>query len=793
MRRIALASVVAAVCSLSGTTPADEADGAYFSQRLGGEGVSPQRIAVAPDGAVYVAGETTAFDLPGTVERPQGTGSHVFVSAFSRSGDALWTTYLPPPDFNSDPVQGLTVGADGGIWVVADVRGLTATATPPGADPRYLMTVAKLSPDGSVASVLGFGGTSPDTPYALAAADDGDVVVAGVTASPDFPVVGAASSPHSGNKIDGFVVRVCGDGSGLAWSTCLGGPAYEGATAVALDAMGDVLVALHGRDTSDDNQWDTFPWNPVASLDLVRLRGDGAYAGRGPLPHADEGGVLALLPSPEGSVLAGGTAIYGDGGRDYGARRGFVATIAPDGTPSATVWREDGTTVAQIARTASGEIVVTLERPVYYLQGAQSVVVLLPALEFGRTLLAEDEARSIACTAVAADGTLCVAGRGLALAYGPGSAPPGARDAFVATMPVSGAAPARDLRALRPRERSVDLAWQGGDAVLRYEVERLVGEEDDAHYELAASAPASARGARIHGLRPGTTSTMRVVSVFASGARSASAPLRVSTRPTALANATAEPVDGSRIRVRWSNAPRAPDADFEIERQLGDAPFRRIPWSPYWSWFDEHARDEFFDALPPLDRLRVRYRVRAVTTDPRVRSAWTYTPAVETLRSNLVVRQVRGSVTHFKGDLLRIRIEGSYATPGESGGAAGFDPKMDEISIIAGDADRPLVARVRPQSYESFRKLDDDWYRVIRDTNNNDCPTDYGQFADYYWFIDFHPARGRFEILAYACTPLEFRPSSDRIVLGLAYGDRAGGELKTWRRLPGPGTHLELR
>jgi uncharacterized protein (TIGR03437 family) len=95
------------------------------------------------------------------------------------------------------------------------------------------------------------GGSGQD--YAAAVASDaaGNTYVAGLTYSPDFPVTaGAFQTKLAGNgslanpnaiASDAFVAKFAPDGT-LLWSTFLGGSADDFATAVGVDAAGNVLV-----------------------------------------------------------------------------------------------------------------------------------------------------------------------------------------------------------------------------------------------------------------------------------------------------------------------------------------------------------------------------------------------------------------------------------------------------------------------------------------------------------------------------------------------------------------------
>jgi uncharacterized protein (TIGR03437 family) len=97
--------------------------------------------------------------------------------------------------------------------------------------------------------------------YATSVASDaqGNVYVAGLTYSPDFPVTAGAFQTTFGGTSDAFIAKVGPDGK-LLWSTYLGGILDDWATGVALDSAGNVLVTGYTRSAN-------FPLaNPIRSV-----------------------------------------------------------------------------------------------------------------------------------------------------------------------------------------------------------------------------------------------------------------------------------------------------------------------------------------------------------------------------------------------------------------------------------------------------------------------------------------------------------------------------------------------
>ncbi|MBN2205927.1 MAG: SBBP repeat-containing protein [Candidatus Aminicenantes bacterium] len=102
--------------------------------------------------------------------------------------------------------------------------------------------VAKVSPDGrSLLSSTYLGGSSDDRVDALAVDASGSAILAGRTDSRNFPVKNAFQKTNGGDG-DGFITVMTPAGNALAYSSYMGGPAYDWARDVAVDADGACYV-----------------------------------------------------------------------------------------------------------------------------------------------------------------------------------------------------------------------------------------------------------------------------------------------------------------------------------------------------------------------------------------------------------------------------------------------------------------------------------------------------------------------------------------------------------------------
>ena len=85
------------------------------------------------------------------------------------------------------------------------------------------------------------GGKQDDRGYAIAVDGSGDAYVAGLTDSANFPTKNPLQAHNSGDY-DVFVTKLNAAGTGLLYSTFLGGTAAEWAKGIAVNSAGDAYV-----------------------------------------------------------------------------------------------------------------------------------------------------------------------------------------------------------------------------------------------------------------------------------------------------------------------------------------------------------------------------------------------------------------------------------------------------------------------------------------------------------------------------------------------------------------------
>ena len=232
-----------------------------YSTFLGGSNIDDGNgIAVDAAGNAYISGYTTSFNFPVLAPfQPSCVPfagsptlcSNAFVTQIDPSGSALvFSTYLGGSC--GDHAQGVALDSTGDVYVAgytcsSDFPTANAfqgsnksTATPPF---TAFITQFSLGGAGLVYSTY-LGGSGNDGAYDIAVDSLGEAFVAGFTNSTDFPVSNALQATSGGAVSNSFVSGFQAGGSGLIYSTYLGGGAGTNTEAfgIAVDGQGDAWV-----------------------------------------------------------------------------------------------------------------------------------------------------------------------------------------------------------------------------------------------------------------------------------------------------------------------------------------------------------------------------------------------------------------------------------------------------------------------------------------------------------------------------------------------------------------------
>jgi hypothetical protein len=241
-----------------------------YSTYLGGSGDDGgSGIAVDGAGNIYVVGYTFSTNFPtsaGAIQTTRhGQSSDAFVTKLNSASGLVYSTYLggndPDPIFG-EVATGIAVDAQGDAYVTGYTFSTTFPTTPGALQTSFGGVkdafVAELNPDGSALLYSTYlGGTGNDGGGGIAVDESGNAYVTGSTNSAAFPTTPGARQTVFGGVNDAFVTALNSTGSGLVYSTYLGGAGNDGGAGIAVDGAANTYIT--GFTSSTD-----FPATPGA-------------------------------------------------------------------------------------------------------------------------------------------------------------------------------------------------------------------------------------------------------------------------------------------------------------------------------------------------------------------------------------------------------------------------------------------------------------------------------------------------------------------------------------------------
>jgi hypothetical protein len=303
-------------------------------------------------GDVFVTGETSSTDFPGTVggAQPTNAGGDAFVSRLNSALTSLMqSTYLGGTGI--DTAYGIALHpASGDVYIAGTTRSADFPGVIGGAQPTFGGELT----DGFLARLSGtlttrlqttfLGGNGREEIYAIAIhPSSGEIYVAGNTSTGDeFPGIGGGASSIYRGEVDGFVSRFNPALTTVPQSSYMGGTAFDGIQTLAIRAgNGDVYVA-----------------GTTSSVSLPALSGGAQTTKSGPATAGD----VFLSRFTAGLDIAKCLDVDGDGAINattdglmlVRAMLGMTGTSVTSGAVTGSSPRNNWTSIRQHLNTACG-------------------------------------------------------------------------------------------------------------------------------------------------------------------------------------------------------------------------------------------------------------------------------------------------------------------------------------------------------------------------------------------------------------------------------------------------------
>jgi Beta-propeller repeat len=222
-------------------------------------------IKVRPDGTAYITGASSSADFPQVHAIQTGLAPNagclflglpdypdscldVTLTVISPNGDQiLYSTLWGGP--GDDVPQAIAIDPSGAAYILGSTSSPGFPLVNPfqsqlkgGAD----LFVMKIRPDGTppvYATLLG--GNGNDDPREVRVDAEGNAYVFTQTASTDLPVknANAVQPTYGGGPDDWYLAKINPRGTGLDYATYFGGPGFESAQTMGVDALGNVAMS----------------------------------------------------------------------------------------------------------------------------------------------------------------------------------------------------------------------------------------------------------------------------------------------------------------------------------------------------------------------------------------------------------------------------------------------------------------------------------------------------------------------------------------------------------------------
>ncbi len=303
--------------------------GLVYSSFLGGTGGEcGYGIALGASGIAYITGYTTTGNFPVKNSQAFPTGDNdVFVSKFdinqTGNNSLVYSTRIGGGQFSLCHGKSIAVNSNGNVFITGTVFNNSSPMLYPTSPGAYnnvfnggidgtMVFVTKLSTTMPVSiSYSTFIGPGEGNAIAVDQSTD-EVFIAGTTYTPTYPITPGALQPVHALMTDAFVTKLNSAGSGLVYSTFLGGDWGDLGTGLAINSVGEAYISGISQDLFPTSPGGLQP-NNAGTYDffVVNLNASGTGYGCGGSTYvggsdADYSGSFYDFPSPKVSILDNG-------------------------------------------------------------------------------------------------------------------------------------------------------------------------------------------------------------------------------------------------------------------------------------------------------------------------------------------------------------------------------------------------------------------------------------------------------------------------------------------------------
>ena len=216
----------------------------YFGGARNEEGTS---IAVDSTGNIYIAGFTNSpnFPLANSWQSTFGGGQQdAFVVKLDPSGTRIiYSTYIGGAAQDSATAIAVDAAGDAYVTGFTDSKDFpVVNALQPTNRGQVNAFVVKLDPSGSLVNSTLLGGRAADYGSSVVVDSAGNVYVAGIATSDNFPTRNAIQQTLAG-PVDAFIAKIDYVTNQIVYSTYFGGAGIDAAGSIAVDPAGNLYVS----------------------------------------------------------------------------------------------------------------------------------------------------------------------------------------------------------------------------------------------------------------------------------------------------------------------------------------------------------------------------------------------------------------------------------------------------------------------------------------------------------------------------------------------------------------------